>query len=174
MENTHSLAARLQALEDIEAIKCLKYRYFQACDSKDPAAFRNCFADGEIVIEYGRIGSYSQRDELTQVFSELACHDHIIEMHHAQNPVIELISDHRARGSWSLYYYMINTRDRNTAQFGGIYRDEYVRGEPGWQMCSSEFFQTSTQLLDYNDEYVKILFGGRTAPATIDDPKQQS
>jgi len=30
-----------------------------------------------------------------------------------------------AKGRWSLYYFLINTRDNITTQLGGIYRDRY-------------------------------------------------
>jgi len=36
------LASRIQALEDIEAIKRLKYDYFYFCDSKQPDRVRAC------------------------------------------------------------------------------------------------------------------------------------
>ena len=170
-----NIAWRLYVLEQIEAIKQLKYRYFQASDGKDPETFRSCFADGPIVIEYGRIGSYRHRDEITKVFHQLACQEHIVEMHHGQNPIIEIIDADRARGSWGLYYHMINTRDRNITQFGGAYTDEYVRcDEAGWQMSRSEFHQRSSQLLDYNETTVRMLFGGRVAPQEVDDPNQQA
>ena len=173
MTDLATLEKRIAALEDIEAIKRLKYRYFRACDSKDPEAFRNCFAEGEIVIEYGRIGSYQNRDDLAKVFAELACQEHIVEMHHAQNPDIEIMDKKRARGTWSLYYYMINTRDQNAVQLGGIYRDEYVHTKEGWRMSGSVFEVTSTQMLDFN-EGLRLVFAGRTAPVEIDDPSSQA
>ena len=173
MTDLAALEQRIAALEDIEAIKRLKYRYFRASDGKDAETFRDCFAAGEIVIEYGRIGSYRNRDDLTQVFSDLACQDHIVEMHHAQNPDIELLDENRARGIWSLYYYMINTRDKNAVQLGGVYKDEYIRTDGGWRMACSAFEVTSTQMLDFA-ESLRLLFAGRTAPAEIDSPDRQA
>ncbi len=173
MTDLAALEKRIGALEDTEAIKQLKYRYFRACDGKDKEAFRSCFAEGEITIEYGRIGSYRSRDELTQVFSDLACQEHIVEMHHAQNPDIEILDREHARGVWSLYYYMINTRDKNAVQLGGIYRDEYVRTKEGWHMSHSAFEVSSTQMLDYSDD-LRLLFAGRTAPLEVDNPSSQA
>ena len=53
------LAHRLQALEDIEAIKRLKYDYFYYCDTKQPDKMRQCFVDGPVHIDYGRVGIFS-------------------------------------------------------------------------------------------------------------------
>ena len=76
------LAARLRVLEDIEAIRRLKARYFFCCDQKNPQGMRDCFAPGNVPIDYGPIGVFDQRDALAQVFAHLGCHAHIVEMHH--------------------------------------------------------------------------------------------
>ena len=125
MNDISKLEARITALEDIEAIKKLKARYFFSCDQKDIDAVTDCFAEGDVEIKYGRIGDFSRREDLVAVFKELACHPHIIEMHHAQNPQIDLLSDTTARAIWGLYYYMINARDNSATQLGGYYKDEY-------------------------------------------------
>src|ERR1700733_5871009 len=75
------LEARLRRLEDTEAIRSLKGRYFFCCDRKDPQGVRDCFAPGKVLIDYGRIGVFSDRDQLVDVFERLGCHDHIVEMH---------------------------------------------------------------------------------------------
>ena len=101
------LAGRIRALEDIAAIKRLKYDYFYFCDTKQPDKVRGCFVDGPVHIDYGRIGVFEHRDALVAVFAELACHEHMLEMHHAQNPRIDLVDGASARGVWGLYYHLI-------------------------------------------------------------------
>ena len=169
-----SLERRLAEMRDLREIEQLKYRYFRACDAKDVETFRDSFAAGEIVIEYARIGSYRDRDALTKAFEEMACHEHIVEMHHAHNPCVELIDEGRARGEWALHYYMINTRDRSAVQLGGRYLDEYARVEDGWRISASTFEVGSTQMLDFADGELKLAFAGRSAPAQTDDPRRQA
>ena len=41
-----SLEARVRRLEDADAIRRLKARYFTCCDRKDPEGMRDCFAPG--------------------------------------------------------------------------------------------------------------------------------
>ncbi len=168
--------ARLRRLEDIEAIKQLKHRYFIACDGKDAEGFKQCFVEGagQVQIAFGRIGDFNDRDALTATFSKLACEDHIVEMHHAQNPVIELLSDDAAQARWGLYYFMINTQERSCTQLGGHYNDRYVKRDGRWLISASEFVATSTYLSSVADDVCRPLFVGAAAPTAIDDPARQA
>jgi SnoaL-like domain len=164
------IEARITALENTEAIKRLKNDYFFFCDHKQPDRMRECFAEGDIHIDYGRIGSFNHREDLVSVFEQLACADHIIEMHHAQNPRIDLTDESNAKGVWSLFYYMIDTNNNTATQLGGFYEDEYKKINGHWKISSTVFNVTSTHLMDISDGLIKSLFAGRTAPSDIDDP----
>ena len=50
------LASRVQALEDIEAIKRLKARWWFACDIRDIAGMRSCYDEDNFLIDFGFIG----------------------------------------------------------------------------------------------------------------------
>lgn len=165
---------RLQRLESIEAIKQLKYRYLRACDNQDPAAVKACYAEGEIELDFGRVGTFRTRDELVEVFSALACQPHIVEMHHAQNPEITLEDENNASGSWGLYYFLINTRDNAMTQLGGYYKDRYRRTDEGWRICASTFTVTSTLLTSVEAGLQKLMFMGARASPEIDDPSSQA
>jgi len=67
-----SIEQRLARLEAIEDIRQLKATYFHACDTKQPDLVRECFAEGEIDLRYGRIGNFDNRDDMLAVFTELA------------------------------------------------------------------------------------------------------
>lgn len=169
-----TLEQRIQALEDIEAIKQLKHRYFLCCDRKQPQAVRDCFVDGPMTIDYGRIGVFDNADAMVEVFERLACQEHIVEMHHAQNPQIELTSPTTAKATWGLYYYMINTHDDSVTQLGGCYDDEYTRVDGHWKISATRYTVTSTVLLSMASDTVRSIFAGGAAPAAIDDPSRQA
>ncbi|MCR9105901.1 MAG: nuclear transport factor 2 family protein [Gammaproteobacteria bacterium] len=169
-----SIEQRLARLEAIEAIKQLKHRYFHACDTKQTDRVRDCFAEGVIDLRYGRIGEFSDRQQMLAVFTELACQDHIIEMHHGQNPQIELLGEDRATGIWGLYYYMIDTRRNTATQLAGFYEDEYAFVDGQWRIVKSHYEVTSTQILALEDSAVKALFAGASAPLSVDDPAKQA
>jgi hypothetical protein len=173
MSDTAALARRIAVLEDIEAIRKLKHRYFFACDRKRPAEVLACFAPGEIRLDYGRVGQFSRAEDMVAVFTALACQEHIVEMHHAQNDQIEILDATRAEATWGLFYFMINTRDRSVTQLGGYYLDEYRKIDGEWKISASVFHVTSTELLELGDGIARVIFAGAAAPAAIDDPSRQ-
>lgn len=156
---------RLQRLEDAEAIRTLKHRYFFCCDRKDPAGMRACFADGPVHIDYGAVGTFDRADALVKVYTEIACHDHMVEMHHGMNPQIEVLDESRATGKWSLHYFLINTQTQGITQLAGYYEDEYRRIGGAWKISKTRFVPTSTLALDVSTGTAKALFAGRAPPA---------
>ncbi len=160
MPNT-DLEARLQALEDSEAIRSLKARYLACCDAKDPAGMRACFADGPVAIDYGVVGRFEQADALVEVFTQLGCHPHMVEMHHGVNPRISLRGDGHAEARWGLHYQLINTRDQTLTQLGAYYEDEYRKTAAGWKISATRCVVTSTLVLKLGTEAVQALVIGR-------------
>jgi hypothetical protein len=160
-----ALEKRLRRLEDIEEIRALKSRYFYCCDRKDPQGMRACFKDGPVYIDYGAVGKFDKADDLVKVFTALGCHDHMVEMHHGMNPQIELLEATRARGTWKLHYFLINTKDKNVTQLGGYYEDEYQVQKGAWKISRTQFVVTSTLAMDIGEGLAKVLFAGRAPPA---------
>ena len=174
MPMEQSLEQRLSRLEAIEDIRQLKARYFHACDSKQPQIVRECFAPGDIELRYGRIGNFDNREDMLAVFTELACQPHIVEMHHGQNPRIEVHDADHATGVWGLYYYLIDTRRQIVTQLAGFYDDAYVRIEGQWRIAASRYEVTSTQVFELSEGLARVIFAGRTAPVELDDPGKQA
>ena len=169
-----SIEQRLARLEAIEAIKQLKARYFHACDTKQPDLVRECFAPGAVDLRYGRIGEFSEREQMVAVFKELACHEHIVEMHHGQNPQIEVFDEDNARATWGLYYYLIDTRQQTVTQLAGFYDDGFVRIDGQWLINRSHYDVVSTQIFDLTEGLARVIFAGGEAPRDLDDPAKQA
>ncbi|MFC7516808.1 nuclear transport factor 2 family protein [Herbaspirillum sp. GCM10030257] len=165
------LEARVRALEDLEQIRALKSRYLFSCDSKNPQAIRDCFVPGEVFIDYGAIGVFRHRDELVELFTRLACHEHIVEMHHGVNPRIVVTDEHRAHGTWSLFYQQINTVDNRLTQLGAYYEDEYQKIDGEWMISKTRCVVTSTLVRDFAQDS-KIVFAGRSIPQQIMSQEQ--
>lgn len=160
-----TLEARLTALEDLEAIKALKSRYFACCDGKDPQGVRACFADGEVAIDYGVIGQFNRADALVEIFKQIGCHPHMVEMHHGVNPQITLGSEGRAKGQWGLHYQLINTSDNTLTQLGACYDDEYLKTGAGWKMVATRCVVNSTLVLQLSPNAVNALVIGKPPTA---------
>jgi hypothetical protein len=155
-----TLEQRVQRLEDIEAIRQLKARYLFCCDRKDPQGARACFVDGAMLIDYGPIGTFDNADAMIKLFAEIGCQDHMVEMHHGVNAQIEILDPLRAKGTWSLHYFLIDTRSRSLTQLGGYYEDEYRKMSGTWKISGTRFVRTSVLSLDVSEDLAKVLLAG--------------
>jgi len=139
-----TLEERISALEAVEQIKALKYRYLRACDRKDPDAFRECFVADGAFIDYGpRIGRFDDADGIAEVFRSLALKQVdgryvIFDMHHAMHPVITLVGDDQATGAWTLRFRQVNLVDRTERVSAIEYDDRYERENGQWRIRSSQ------------------------------------
>ena len=147
-----SINQRLTRLEAFDAIKTLKATYLMACDTKDPALMRDCFIDDELVIDYGPVGQFNDREQLVQIFTDIGCHPHMLESHHGHNPIIELIDNHYAKGNWELAYQVLNSREKKLTQITMIYRDEYRCVDGHWKISATTTHTLSTLVYDISNE----------------------
>ncbi|GGV35609.1 bile-acid 7-alpha-dehydratase [Actinomadura cremea] len=137
-----TLEERVAALEAVEQIKALKYRYLRACDRKDADAFRDCFVAEGASMDYGPTGSFEDRDALTEVFRSvgLAMADGryvVLDMHHAMHPVIELLGVGRAKGAWTLRFRQVDRVAGTEAVSAIEYDDRYEIEDGRWLIRSS-------------------------------------
>ncbi|MFZ5956560.1 nuclear transport factor 2 family protein [Pseudomonas knackmussii] len=134
-----TLEQRIARLEALEAIRQLKHRYLNACDLKDVAAIRDCFAEGEVLIDYGPLGVFREREPFLALYQELACVPRVIDLHHAANPEIELEDENNARARWALHYQNRDGETGATRQLGGFYQDRYRRVDGRWRIVETVF-----------------------------------
>ncbi len=141
------LAQRVEMLEQVEAIKALKHRYWRACDAKDPTAFRGCFVRRGARIDYGRLGAFDDADPMTEIFTKVALHtvdgQHVIfDMHHGVHPEITVTGTGTATGRWTLRFRQVNLLDHTEKLMTGEYDDEYVIEDGEWKMSTCRFTET--------------------------------
>ncbi len=159
------LEARIARLEAIEAIKALKARYWHCCDRKDVEGVRDCFLEGVVEIHYeGPVGLVSHRDELYQVFKDVACQTHIVEMHHGGPPRIEIHRPNEASGRWGLVYHLMDTKLQTISVVGGYYDDQYERVDGKWLISKTRFEVCSAVTYGWKDTAVRLLHSGASLP----------
>jgi len=147
MAEIDELRRRVQRLEDIEAIRRLKARYLNACDAQDPERAMQCFAPGEILIDMGHVGVFTDREAFARLYKAAGCQPHILDMHHGANAEIELIDDSHARALWALEYRNINTEAKTVTFLSLVYHDEYARLGGEWKITRSRSeFKTALHL----------------------------
>jgi len=138
-----ALEQRLQALEDMRAIKDLKFRYLRGCDRKLPEQVRDCLDPEGAVIAYEGFPRFESRDPFVQVFQEMGCKPTIFDMHHGENPEIVLTGPDSATGKWELFFQSIDTVAGTVLQMGCEYSDVYRRHGGRWWISETATRRTS-------------------------------
>ena len=163
VDSLEQIAARLARLEDIEAIRQLKARYLNACDRQDPEAVRDCFAEGEVIIDMSYFGHCENRDEFVDgIFVPRGCHEHVLDMHHCANPEIEILDAENARGVWSLNYRNINTQDLTVTLISALYHDEYRKIDGQWKVSRSRTEYRTALHCHYEEGSLAVQVGARS------------
>lgn len=135
-----ALEARLRRLEDIEAIRRLKYSYCYHYDRGDFEGFMACFAQ-DCRVELGLGRRASGRAEVEAMFRR--SHTMLqFSSHMVANPLIDVEGD-TARGTW--YLLLPSTRGGEALWSQARYDEEYVREDGDWKIRSelvTMFFAT--------------------------------
>ena len=157
---SRDLEKRVQTLENILAIENLKHAYLNACDAKDVELMKSTLRAHHCDIDYGPVGKFNHRDDLVKLFTEVACHDFMLESHHAHNPIIDIIDEANASGKWALTYSLINTKDNSIVTLQGRYIDEYLKIDDQWVISKTQFIGKSSLNLQVENELLKVIFAG--------------
>lgn len=165
---TRDLVNRIAALETIEEIKALKYRYWRACDAKDPEGFADCFIAQGAVIDYGPLGAFDDAAPMVEVFRRFGCarvdgRYAVLDLHHGGHPQIELTGPTSATGRWALQFRQVNTVTRTETLAVGEYDDEYRLDADGrWRMSVCRFTQrwSHTRRLADDEDLAEGTFPG--------------
>lgn len=119
-------------MDDIEAIKQLKARYFRHMDGKDWDAMRLVFADDVVVDTSGSGGGVvSGADDFVAVLRRAL--DGAVTVHHGHMPEIELTSPTTASGIWSMED-RIRWPDGRELQGHGHYHETYEKTGGAWRI----------------------------------------
>lgn len=127
---TPSLETRVRRLEDIEALRQLKYRYCTLCDDDylaDPLAAlftENAVWDG------GPLGRFEGREAIRGFFA--SCSKTVsFAIHQVTNPVITIDGD-RATGDWYLWEPLVFAQGDQALWMAARYHDRYRRVAGEW------------------------------------------
>lgn len=135
MDPSGDLEARVRALEDIEAIKNLKARYWRCIDLKLWEAMAGVFTE-DAAADYGPDRKLKGRQAIVGFLKSSLGADSVFSHHIGQRPEIELTGEATARGAWWLCDYIVmppNVRRRGYA----YYEDEYLKQDRRWRVSST-------------------------------------
>ena len=128
-----ALAARIQRLEDIEAIRQLKALYCEICDDgHDPERILTVFTE-DAVWEGRGIGTARGHDEIGALFERFRSMMSFTQ-HMTMNPRIAVDGD-TATGTWYFFGPFTFRGEPPTAKWQAArYRESYRRTEDGWKI----------------------------------------
>lgn len=119
-------------MDDLEAIKQLKARYFRTMDTKDWGAMRLVFAD-DVVVDTTASGGgvVTGADAFVSFLSDTLAD--VVTAHHGHTPEIELTSDRTATGIWALQDTLIWPDGTRMVGYGH-YHETYERSDGAWRI----------------------------------------
>jgi bile-acid 7alpha-dehydratase len=145
MSELEELKARIRVLEDIEAIKRLRNKYFRCLDGKLWDEIAECFAEDVKASYFNGEIKVNGRQEIVNFF-KTGLTEALLALHHGHHPEIEVTSETTARGTWGLYNYLIDKGNNRGQRIGGVYQDEYVKENGQWRIksivCNQLFQET--------------------------------
>ncbi len=122
-------------MDDVEAIKQLKARYFRTMDTKDWAGMRQVFADDVVMDTTDSGGGVVTGADAFLEFLQRTLAD-AVTVHHGHMPEIELTSSTTATGIWALHDVIV-WPDGTRLQGDGHYHETYERVDGAWRITSS-------------------------------------
>ena len=119
-------------MDDVEAIKQLKARYFRAMDTKDWAGMRAVLTD-DVVVDTTASGGgvVTGADEFIAFLEETL--GAAVTVHHGHMPEIELTSPTTATGIWALEDTIIWPTGLRLHGFGH-YHESYEKADGRWRI----------------------------------------
>lgn len=152
------LEVRIQKLEDIEAIKQLKARYWFACDQRDAQGIKDCFVDDKLLIDFGFIGQFTDINKFISLFLEMTDKPSHIDLHHGLAPEIEITNAVSAKGRWRMQFQLIETQTQVVQFMGGYYQDTYRKDEGGWKIETTEYTLTFNLMMQKDSaDVIKLI-----------------
>jgi len=146
MRNNQDISERIESIHSVTAIKNLKFKYWNACDLKQPVEILNCFCADDVYINFEDFGIFSSAQAMVKNYELNSCHDHLIEQHAGKNEIINLLSSNEASGFWSLSYNLIDTLKNINLHITGTYEDIYVRNKNNNWLIKKTVFKKRTTL----------------------------
>jgi SnoaL-like domain len=171
-ELLQELLARVRELQDREAIRELKARYFRFLDAQDWQGFRQCFADDAWFDVQGRElihGADPFVVEAQNVLGEAQT------LHHGHMPEITIDSATEAHGLWMLADYLEWPSEPGSGERRGMkgywrYEEEYRKIDGAWKIATLRLRPLRIDPLPREPLPDQIIGG----PARLGEPTPQS
>jgi SnoaL-like domain len=122
-------------VDDIEAIRRLKARYFRTMDTKRWDEMRQVFTDGVVVDTTASGGGVVTGADDFMAFLRETLGD-VVTVHHGHMPEIEVTSPTTATGIWALQDLLVWPDGTRLVGYGH-YHETYEKAGGEWRIASS-------------------------------------
>jgi len=135
--NSQDIEKRLGLLENIEAIKRLRYTYCYLCDEYKMDELLQLFAK-DAQADFHEFGQYVGNAEVARFYKDIVPKAMTFFVHMVSNPMIDIIDDQHANGKW--YADVPAVLDGEARWMCGRYEEEYIKENGQWKFKVMKFF----------------------------------
>jgi len=132
-----NVEARLKVLEDIEAIKRLRYNYCYLCDDYRMDDVVNLFAR-DASADFHEFGQFVGNSEIARFYKDIIPKAMTFFVHMVSNPIIDIIDSDHAKGKW--YADVPATLSGEARWMCARYEEEYIKEKGVWKFKVMKFF----------------------------------
>jgi uncharacterized protein (TIGR02246 family) len=137
-------------VDDIEAIRQLKARYFRTIDTKDWAGLRDVFTDDVVVDSVESGGEVVTGVDEFLAFLPQAL-DGVVSVHHGHMPEIEVTSATTATGIWAMED-MLRWPNGMELHGYGHYHETYRKTDAGWRIATTKLTRLRQDMTPPSEE----------------------
>ena len=138
-------------LQELEAIKRLKYKYLRCLDQKRWSELAECFTEDATSAYSGGKFSFEGRDAVMEFLESAMGADSFLSSHTVHHPEIEFTTETTATGVWALHDTVIETKANIIIRGAAFYEDEYVKVDGAWKIKSTGYERTYEETLSRAD-----------------------
>ena len=138
-------------LQEIEAIKRLKYKYLRCLDLKLWDEIAECFTEDATAAYSDGKYSFAGRDQIITFLRDALGGYNKITSHRVHQPEIDLSGATTAVGTWALEDIVIETETKSIIRGAAFYRDDYVKVGGAWKIRATGYLRLFEERLSRSD-----------------------
>ena len=144
MAKPNDLETRIRVLEDIEAIRKLKSKYWRCVDRKLWDEMVECLTEDMVLSVFSKL--IQGRNECVQFLKDGLAQ--AVSAHQGHQAEIEITSESTARAIWALNDLLLDMQPGVDYTGFGYYEDEYVKEDGNWKIKRSKVAYYFTQVVN--------------------------
>jgi hypothetical protein len=138
-------------LQELEAIKRLKYKYMRCIDRKLWDELEDCFTEDATSGYSDGKYAFNGRKAIIEFLRGSMSSDTVLSAHHVHHPEIDFTSATTAKGIWAMEDTFIETGGNITLRGAGLYEDEYVKIGGRWKIKHTGYTRTFEEMVSRAD-----------------------